>query len=180
MNKHRSEARTTSAPPTVVGLSCVCGRILKKIFGPADGTYWMQQAATTTKPHIATLCETTKDTLRVTPSTTTPLASSRAYHSLRSQHCDTVCVTNCIGGKSCSPQKKRTAHYTPPNAELRTPFLGNPDLELRKISAQSPTATRLRLFTATINRGSASSPPRGVYTLVALYAVTLFALEADP
>jgi hypothetical protein len=73
----------------------------------------------------------------------------------------------------------RHAHTTPPNAELRPSFLGNPDLELRKISAQSPTVPRLRLVGEPINRGSASSPPRGVYTLVVLYGVTLFAPEVD-
>jgi len=73
----------------------------------------------------------------------------------------------------------QTAHSTPPNAELRPSFLGNPNLELRKIRAHTLTMPRLRLSTATINRGSASTPPRGVYTLVVLYGVTLFVPEAD-
>lgn len=74
----------------------------------------------------------------------------------------------------------RHAHITPPNAGLRPSFLGNPNLELRKITAHTLVTPRLRLSTATINRGSASSPPRGVYTLVVLYGVTLFAFEVDP
>jgi hypothetical protein len=39
---------------------------------------------------------------------------------------------------------------------------------------------RLRLVGEPINRGCASSPPRGVYTLVVFHGVTLFVFEVDP